>query len=208
MAASSLRVSIGDERVIVLPVEREATIGRDRTCRIIVDEDVVSRVHAIVSLVDDCWVIEDAGSRNGMYVEGVVVTTLEVRSPMTVLLGHPEHGAAVTLEPVSPAMNDGPPAPSGAETLRLLPAAPVPDPARMPQVAPSRPGSDPAQTLMGPSVLSVGDFRQVSQVYRPQALVRIGRALDNDVVVDDLTVSRYHAEAAVSSPHAARPRLR
>ncbi|MFF4899643.1 FHA domain-containing protein [Streptomyces sp. NPDC001068] len=69
------------------------------------------------------------------------------------------------------------------------------------------PADGPTAVLVGrappapdrPSAVSMpshtGTFRQPSSVRRLQArTVRIGRAADNDVVVDDLIVSRHHAE--------------
>ncbi|MEU0970975.1 FHA domain-containing protein [Streptomyces sp. NPDC005917] len=57
-----------------------------------------------------------------------------------------------------------------------------------PPAAPDRPSS-----VSMPS--RTGTFRQPSSVRRLQArTIRIGRATDNDVVVDDLVVSRHHAE--------------
>nr|WP_234542427.1 FHA domain-containing protein [Streptomyces shenzhenensis] len=60
----------------------------------------------------------------------------------------------------------------------------------------------PPRAADGPSVVSMpsrtGTFRQPSSVRRlPARTVRIGRAADNDVVVDDLIVSRHHAELRV-----------
>ncbi|MEU9384657.1 FHA domain-containing protein [Streptomyces sp. NPDC048279] len=72
------------------------------------------------------------------------------------------------------------------------------------------PADGPSAVLVGrpppapdrPSVVSMpsrtGTFRQPSSVRRlPARTVRIGRATDNDVVVDDLIVSRHHAELRV-----------
>ncbi|MFJ6705529.1 MULTISPECIES: FHA domain-containing protein [unclassified Streptomyces] len=69
------------------------------------------------------------------------------------------------------------------------------------------PADGPSAVLVGrpptapdrPSVVSMpcltGTFRQPSAVRRlPARTLRIGRAPDNDVVLDDLTVSRHHAE--------------
>ncbi|MFQ5554734.1 MAG: FHA domain-containing protein, partial [Acidimicrobiia bacterium] len=213
MAEGQLRVSAGDQHV-VLPADREASIGRDRSSTIIVDEDGVSRRHARLFHRNGRWVLEDAGSRNGTYLDGATVTQIEIRSRTTVLLGHPRYGTSVTLEPLTAARPDapsgppprpeaspppsGPPGGSPPPPAQRKEAAP-PRPAQREEAAPPRParprpGGAPVHTDVGPSVLSVGDFRQVSQVHRPQALVRIGRAPDNEVVVDDLTVSRHHAE--------------
>ncbi|WP_217551990.1 FHA domain-containing protein [Streptomyces sp. GbtcB6] len=60
----------------------------------------------------------------------------------------------------------------------------------------------PAPAADRPSSVSMpartGTFRQPSSVMRlPTRTVRIGRATDNDIVVDDLIVSRHHAELRV-----------
>ncbi|MFD3589938.1 FHA domain-containing protein [Streptomyces sp. NPDC058683] len=55
------------------------------------------------------------------------------------------------------------------------------------------PATDRPSSVSMPS--RTGTFRQPSSVRRLQArTIRIGRATDNDVVVDDLVVSRHHAE--------------
>ena len=46
----------------------EMTIGRDRTNAITVDDPLVSRVHCTVRRIRQGWYIEDAGSRNGTWI--------------------------------------------------------------------------------------------------------------------------------------------
>ncbi len=50
--------------------ENEVTIGRSRDCTIRLAETDVSRVHAKVVRQDGDWVVSDAGSRNGIFVNG------------------------------------------------------------------------------------------------------------------------------------------
>ncbi len=50
--------------------ESEVTIGRSRECTIRLPENDVSRVHARVVRQDGDWVVSDAGSRNGIFVNG------------------------------------------------------------------------------------------------------------------------------------------
>ena len=50
--------------------ENEVTIGRSRDCTIRVAETDVSRVHAKVVRQDGDWLVSDAGSRNGIQVNG------------------------------------------------------------------------------------------------------------------------------------------
>jgi pSer/pThr/pTyr-binding forkhead associated (FHA) protein len=51
----------------ILPVEGEATIGREG-CDIVLLDPEVSRRHAVISLTDGSASIEDLGSMNGTFV--------------------------------------------------------------------------------------------------------------------------------------------
>ena len=60
---------------------------------------------------------------------------------------------------------------------------------------PVRPGVAAEPVAPARSSLLVGDLSSVSQVHKPRsATVRVGRAPDNDIVIEDLTVSWHHAE--------------
>lgn len=48
----------------------ELTIGRSATCSLTIDDPLVSRTHARIIVEDDGAFIEDAGSRNGIRVNG------------------------------------------------------------------------------------------------------------------------------------------
>ncbi|MBT2444598.1 FHA domain-containing protein [Streptomyces sp. ISL-36] len=80
------------------------------------------------------------------------------------------------------------------------PSAPVPPPPVPPPVpVPQPPAPAPPRTPPRPSSVSypaaTGTFRQPTSIRPlPTRTVRIGRAPDNDLVVDDLVVSRRHAE--------------
>jgi DNA-binding winged helix-turn-helix (wHTH) protein len=50
------------------------TIGRSDTCDIVIPHSTVSRLHARISLEHDRYVLADAGSANGTYVDGERVT--------------------------------------------------------------------------------------------------------------------------------------
>ena len=92
--------------------------------------------------------------------------------------------------PAPPARQDGWPPRSPAPPARQdgqpprSPAAPAQQPGWPPQGYPT-PAPAPASSIV----------RQPSAIMRlPTKVLRIGRASDNDVVVSDLSVSRYHAE--------------
>jgi len=56
------------------PVVREATqitLGRSPSCDLQIEEGTVSQVHLIFRQVEDGWTVEDAGSTNGTWLDGV-----------------------------------------------------------------------------------------------------------------------------------------
>ena len=55
------------------------TIGRDPSCDIFLNDITVSRQHATLSRSDDEVAVEDAGSLNGTYVNGVSVSRVVLR---------------------------------------------------------------------------------------------------------------------------------
>lgn len=55
-------------------IDSETTIGRHPDCSIVVDAGAVSRYHAKVAKKPDGFFIEDAGSRNGTFLNGQLLT--------------------------------------------------------------------------------------------------------------------------------------
>src|SRR5580692_6101920 len=109
----------------------------------------------------------------------------------------------VSPAPASPAAVSPPPAspPSASSAAAAAPPAAAP-PAAPPPAAPPPAAPPPAAGYAGAGIPSTGlsyagslSNRQPSAIMRlPSKVLRIGRAADNDVVVSDLNVSRYHAE--------------
>jgi hypothetical protein len=58
-------------RVLTLPDEREAVVGRDQECDAVLDDDRVSRRHARLTPGPAGWSIVDLGSKNGTLVDGM-----------------------------------------------------------------------------------------------------------------------------------------
>jgi ABC-type multidrug transport system ATPase subunit/pSer/pThr/pTyr-binding forkhead associated (FHA) protein len=142
-----LRASVAGRELFV--DADEAVIGRRDDATIRVDHELVSRSHAVLRRTGTTWVLEDLGSSNGTFVDGVRVDRVEIVSVTAVRLGDPETGPLVELHPT--------------------------------------PQNEPA--------VAAG---KLTMIYRPAATtVRIGRAPDNDLVIDDLLVSRHHAELGV-----------
>lgn len=68
--------------------QQEITLGRGSHCDVVLADDRVSRLHAVVRLMGSRAVIEDAGSTNGTYVDGVRIDTpVELREGSMVRFG-------------------------------------------------------------------------------------------------------------------------
>jgi HD-GYP domain-containing protein (c-di-GMP phosphodiesterase class II) len=71
-------------------VQWPATIGRDPTSVLQIDDDRVSRYHARIKKRDKLYIIEDLQSRNGTYLNGENVTNCIISSGDRVLIGDTE----------------------------------------------------------------------------------------------------------------------
>jgi hypothetical protein len=60
-------------RALLLPDEREVVVGRDPECDVVLEDDRISRRHALLACNGSGWSITDLGSKNGMLVDGVPV---------------------------------------------------------------------------------------------------------------------------------------
>jgi ABC-type multidrug transport system ATPase subunit len=187
-------------------------IGRDPESDIVVDDSRVSWQHAVLRFDQserNAWVLQDAASTNGTFLGSRRVSQLTITGNCEIRLGHPDDGPAVSCSLAAPARPapspDGSPAgspPAGPPPAGSPPAGPPP--AGLPPAAQGYQGPDagpaggegagmPAST--GLSYAGSLSNRRPSAVMRlPAKVLRIGRAADNEVVVSDLSVSRYHAE--------------
>jgi GAF domain/Inner membrane component of T3SS, cytoplasmic domain len=83
-------------RVYLLPDAREAVVGRDPDCDVVLDDDRVSRRHATLGSDGDGWSIADGGSKNGTYIGGMLVASLPLPAPSWISFG----GLVARFEPV------------------------------------------------------------------------------------------------------------
>ena len=171
-----------------------------------VDDSRVSWQHAVIKfdqLDQHAWVLQDTGSTNGTFLGPQRISQITISDSCVVRLGHPDDGPAVSCSLAAPAR---PASPLDTPAAASPPAA---------AVAPAEPGYrdyGPAQGYRsagaargyqdagmppssGLSLAGSLSSRQPSANMRlPTKVLRIGRGADNDVVVSDLSVSRYHAE--------------
>ena len=81
--------------------EEMLTIGRSEECDIFIDDPEISRHHASVVLHNAGVWVQDAGSRNGVFVdEKRVVRPVELRPNVAMTIG--DYGFAIELEEISP----------------------------------------------------------------------------------------------------------
>ena len=140
-------------------------IGRDPDADIVVEEPLVSWRHAVLTMADGKWLLEDAGSTNGTFADGQRVQRVEITRSSKVRLGHPEAGPLVSCSP-----GDAPG--TGERDTSARPMA----------------------TAVFQAKPAAGDKAPTGVMRLPEKVLRIGRADDNDVVVPDLRASRRHAE--------------
>lgn len=143
-------------------------VGRDPLCEICLNDARVSWRHAILRPEGDHWTVEDEGSTNGTWADGHRVQEWAVGVGSELRFGSAADGPRALLVGLTP------------------PAAPaVPATSR---------SSSQLSSVSSPYLTST--FRRPTSIRALPArtAVRIGRALDNDLVVDDLVVSRRHAE--------------
>ncbi|WP_093655561.1 FHA domain-containing protein [Streptomyces radiopugnans] len=210
-------------RTWTLDPSRSYTLGRDPQGDLVVDDARVSWRHATLRWAGRSWLVEDHGSTNGTYAQGRRVQQTEVGAGSVVHLGNATDGprlafsgrteaapaqTAPTPQPVAqpqggpgwghqpqapapqqPAPQQGPPQQMQQHVQQPVPQQYAPQPPR--GEAPPH-GGAPQQ---GGAPLH-GDHRNPTTFHQFSLgrVVRIGRALENELVVSDLQVSRHHAE--------------
>ncbi|MFC8008432.1 FHA domain-containing protein [Streptomyces olivaceus] len=207
-----------------LDPSRSYALGRDPQGELVFDDARVSWRHATISFNGRSWVVEDHGSTNGTFVHGQRVQQMELGAGTVLNLGNATDGPRVSLTGAqaavgTPQAQQQPYAAQGANAgwAQQAPVqeppqqaaqhghphqAPQPGWQQQPQQAAPQPqqaaahfpqqqgpggaaGAPPAHGDRSPTT-----FHQFSL----GRVMRIGRALENDLVVSDLQVSRNHAD--------------
>jgi len=171
----------------------EYRIGRDPAADIVLSDPRVSWHHAVLKSDGAGWVLEDTGSRNGIFLGAERTERVGIRANCVVRIGNPDDGPLLRFEPqLAPAQPSAPVTPPAPAAAPPRAAAPPPRPAAPPPVRPSPAVREPEDENFA-SMPSV-DRRPTARMPLPSKVMRIGRTPDNDVVVSDLGVSRNHAE--------------
>ncbi|WP_455360949.1 FHA domain-containing protein [Streptomyces sp. SYSU K21746] len=211
-------------RTWTLDPSRSYTLGRDPQGDMVIDDARVSWRHATISWSGRGWVIEDHGSTNGTYVQGQRIHQMEIGPGSAVHLGNATDGPRLSLSGSAagaavPSAQGA--VPQQGQQAQHTPhhgwagqgqaQAPHPQtpqqggwqqtPQQQAQVPHQQgPADQYAQKTPGP-----GGAAGAPPVYGDRSpttfhqlalgrVMRIGRALENELVVSDLQVSRHHAE--------------
>lgn len=199
-------------RTWTLDASRSYTLGRDPQGDVVVDDARVSWRHATISWGGRSWVIDDHGSTNGTFVQGQRIHQMEIGPGSSVYLGNATDGprlnlsgaaAAVAAPQAQPqqqpqqqpyaAQGAGPGWAQQAPSQQAPAQTPEQQRYQPPPAANIPPQQGPGVGAGAPSVYgdrSPTTFHQFSL----GRVMRIGRALENELVVSDLQVSRHHAE--------------
>ncbi|MFG2785607.1 FHA domain-containing protein [Streptomyces prunicolor] len=192
-------------RTWTLDASRPYTLGRDPQGDVVVDDARVSWRHATISWSGRSWVIDDHGSTNGTFVQGQRIHQMEIGPGSSVYLGNATDGPRLSLSGAAASVaspqaqpQQQPYAAQGASPGWAQQAPPQQTPEQQRYEPPPAAAQIPQQP--GPGVGAgappvYGDrspttFHQFSL----GRVMRIGRALENELVVSDLQVSRHHAE--------------
>ncbi|NEA45881.1 FHA domain-containing protein [Streptomyces sp. SID10815] len=196
-------------RTWTLDPSRRYTLGRDPQGDIVFEDARVSWRHATVGFDGRGWVIEDHGSTNGTFVRGQRVQQVEIGPGSAVHLGNATDGPRLSLSAAA-----APVAAQGVHAgwAQQAPAAQQPPVAQQhaapadwqqaqaqakpQQQAPSIPHQQQGGPGGGAGAPPVHGDRSPTTFHQFSLgrVMRIGRALENDLVVSDLQVSRNHAE--------------
>ncbi|MFD5513514.1 FHA domain-containing protein [Streptomyces sp. NPDC127051] len=203
-------------RTWTLDPSRSYSLGRDPQGDVVIDDARVSWRHATIAWNGRGWGIEDHGSTNGTYVRGARVQQTELVPGTPVHLGNATDGPRLNLSAAAAA------APQQAVPQQAAPAYQAPAPAYQApaqQAAPAyqAPAQAQAHQPQQQAWQQQPQHQQAQQPHIPQQqgaapvyggdrspttfhqiavgrVMRIGRALENELVVSDLQVSRLHAE--------------
>ncbi|WP_405453705.1 FHA domain-containing protein [Streptomyces erythrochromogenes] len=204
-------------RTWTLDPSRSYSLGRDPQGDVVIDDARVSWRHATIAWNGQGWGLEDHGSTNGTYVQGARVQQTALVPGTPVHLGNATDGPRLNLSAAAapqPAVAQQQAQQTPAQAYAQPQAAAYQAP-QQPQQAwnqqqqhqqhqPQQPqvhlphqqggGAAPRQA-QGAAPGYGGDrspttFHQLSLGH----VMRIGRALENELVVSDLQVSRNHAE--------------
>ncbi|OBI81105.1 ABC transporter ATP-binding protein [Mycobacterium sp. 1245805.9] len=186
---------------------RDVVVGSDVRADLRVAHPLIARAHLLLRFEGGRWVAVDNNSMNGVFLNGRRVPAVDIEDGQALNIGKPD-GPRITFEVGHHQGTVGllPP----TETLPTIPPPSGPLPVRPPAARPPvRPPDDivqrttaipilrppaPTQDANPPTQIGMSGQSAEFPTTRVRAPVaRIGRSLDNDIVLHDVLASRHHA---------------
>jgi ABC-type multidrug transport system ATPase subunit/pSer/pThr/pTyr-binding forkhead associated (FHA) protein len=183
-------------------------VGREGDCQIVFDGQrwpMVSRRHAQFRLQEGRCVLVDLGSRFGTFLDGERVSgssDLSVGSRAQFGPGGPILRVVDLEIPLAEKRGDPPAVEASAAKVapRVAPAhgtLVVPPPAKPPDVSAGLPSRAPSSGPAGRALVETGGIAPFSRkTFQQKNPLTVGRATDNDIRLDGLQVSNYHARVS------------
>ncbi len=180
---------------------RDVVVGSDVRADLRVAHPLIARAHLLLRFDQGRWMAIDNNSLNGIFVAGRRMPMVDIHDGQIINIGKPE-GPQVTFAVGHHAGTVGQLPPTQTAPMDARPASPPAE-----STAPIRQVPDVERTaavpVIGHSVsafqtrkLNIGGPR--GRLTAPADAARIGRATDNDIVIQDVLASRHHAYLAPS----------
>ncbi|OMC46515.1 ATP-binding cassette domain-containing protein [Mycobacterium sp. IS-1264] len=189
----------------------DVVVGSDLRADLRVAHPLVARAHVLLRFDQGRWLALDNNSLNGVFVNGQRVPTVDIQDGQSINIGKPD-GPRITFEVGHHRGSVG----SLPRTTQVIPTiAPPPLPRQSPAQAPVARRYQPGSPQPVPIVAPKAQTHQVppaaagpgpdapTRTIKPlgpesgaapvAGAARIGRAIDNDIVIHDVLASRYHA---------------
>ncbi len=160
-----------DSDSIVLESGRSYVLGRDESCDIFIDSAKISRAHLRLTFQNNKWVVTDLDTTNGTFLRGKRIESTVISSAIKLNIGGLDL-SELTLTPLSSSTTQ--------TSLKSIDGQAT----KISRVRKQE--SEPADDLAPRRV-------------RLQQRIKIGRDSDNDWFIDDINVSRFHAEVVQNS---------
>lgn len=152
---------------VILDPERSFTLGRDSSSDVVIDNSRISRTHIRLSFDGKFWIANDLGSSNGTFYSNKQVSYKTIDSETELHLGGP-----------------------GNLILRITPLSSE----RTRRVKPTVNVLDREATRVAKGILEENQGPQGPRRIRLQQRIKIGRAESSNWKIEDINVSRNHAE--------------
>ena len=159
---------------------RDVVVGSDVRADLRVAHPLIARAHVLLRFDQGRWIAVDNNSLNGVFVDGRRVPMVDITDGASLNIGRPD-GPLITFDVGHPA--------SDPQRTSVIQVAAPPTDVRLDTSALTQVG-------MAFEAAEYPTTRVAVHAGPATDTVRIGRALDNDIVIHDVMASRYHASLA------------